>query len=282
VFGRKREGSVICAYCGVLVGVNDERCYSCNRRNPGLWGFAPVLRSFGQDLGFVPFAIGTCVILFGLTLVASRGQIGLGGAMSFLSPSTTALFLFGASGAAPVFGLGRWWTVLSAAWLHAGALHIFFNMWVLRQMGPAAADLYGPARTVIIYTIGAIAGFALSSIAGQYFPAFFFLRGSTFTVGASAPIAGLIGAIFHYGRSGSSVARQYAMQYIIAMIFYALFLPGIDNYAHAGGFAGGYLAAAYLNPHHPERVQHVVIALLCLAASILAILASVLDGLQYF
>jgi rhomboid protease GluP len=282
VFGRKREGSVICAYCGVLVGVNDERCYSCNRRNPGLWGFAPVLRSFGQDLGFVPFAIGTCVILFGLTLVASRGQIGLGGAMSFLSPSTTALFLFGASGAAPVFGLGRWWTVLSAAWLHAGALHIFFNMWVLRQMGPAAADLYGPARTVIIYTIGAIAGFALSSIAGQYFPAFFFLRGSAFTVGASAPIAGLIGAIFHYGRSGSSVARQYAMQYIIAMIFYALFLPGIDNYAHAGGFAGGYLAAAYLNPHHPERVQHVVIALLCLAASILAILASVLDGLQYF
>jgi len=61
-----------------------------------------------------------------------------------------------------------------------------------------------------------------------------------------------------------------------------LFLPGIDNYAHAGGFAGGYLVAAYLNPHHPERVQHVVIALLCLAASMLAVVASVLDGLQYF
>jgi rhomboid protease GluP len=282
VFGRKREGSVICAYCGVLVGVNDDRCYNCNRRNPGLWGFAPALRSLGQDLGFVPFVIGTCVILYGLTLVASRGQIGLGGAFSFLSPSTTALFLFGASGAAPVFGLGRWWTVLSAAWLHAGALHIFFNMWVLRQMGPATADLYGPARTVIIYTAGAIAGFALSSIAGAYLPGFWFLRGSTFTVGASAPIAGLIGAIFHYGRSGSTMARQYAMQYIIAMIFYALFLPGIDNYAHAGGFAGGYLAAAYLNPHHPERVHHVVIALACLAASMLALLASVLDGLQYF
>ena len=78
------------------------------------------------------------------------------------------------------------------------------------------------------------------------------------------------------------MARQYAMQYIIAMIFYALFLPGIDNYAHAGGFAGGYLAAAYLNPHHPERVQHVIVALICLAASMLAIAASVLDGLQYF
>jgi membrane associated rhomboid family serine protease len=73
------------------------------------------------------------------------------------------------------------------------------------------------------------------------------------------------------------MARQYAMQYIIAMVFYALFLPGIDNYAHLGGFAGGYFAATFLNPHKPERVQHILIALACIAASMLAILASVLD-----
>jgi rhomboid protease GluP len=153
---------------------------------------------------------------------------------------------------------------------------------MLRQLGPATADLYGPGRMAIIYTAGAIAGFALSSFAGAYIPAFWFLRGSGITVGASASIAGLIGAIFHYGRSGNTMARQYATQYIIAMVFYALFLPGIDNYAHAGGFAGGYLAASFLNPHQPERVQHILIALACIAASMLAIVASVLDGLQYF
>ena len=60
------------------------------------------------------------------------------------------------------------------------------------------------------------------------------------------------------------MARQYAMQYILAMVVYALFLPGIDNYAHAGGFAGGYIAAHYLNPHQPERVQHVIVALVCI------------------
>src|SRR3954447_4050739 len=109
VFRRKREGSVICTSCGVLVGVNDERCYNCGRRNPGLWGFAPALRALGQDLGFVPFVTGTCVILWGLTLVASRGNIGGGGMFSFLSPSPLAMFLFGASGAAPVFEDGRWW-----------------------------------------------------------------------------------------------------------------------------------------------------------------------------
>ena len=60
---------MLCTSCGVLVGVNDDRCYNCGRRNPGLWGFAPAFRALGQDLGFMPFVIGTCIVLFILTLV---------------------------------------------------------------------------------------------------------------------------------------------------------------------------------------------------------------------
>ena len=41
---RKTSGSVVCPSCGSLVGVNDERCYTCGRANPGMWGFAPALR----------------------------------------------------------------------------------------------------------------------------------------------------------------------------------------------------------------------------------------------
>ncbi len=41
----------------------------------------------------------------------------------------------------PVFGIGRWWTVLSAGWLHGGLLHILFNMMAVRQLAPAIADL---------------------------------------------------------------------------------------------------------------------------------------------
>src|SRR5438034_5679584 len=94
---RQRTGSVICSSCGVLVGVNDDRCYNCNRRNPGLWGFAPALRSLGADLGFVPFVIGTCATLYVLTLIATPrlgGNIGMGGLFSAFSPSSQALFLF--------------------------------------------------------------------------------------------------------------------------------------------------------------------------------------------
>jgi rhomboid protease GluP len=283
VLKRQREGSVLCTSCGVLVGVHDDTCYNCGRRNPGLWGFAPALRALGRDLGFVPFVIGLCAVLYVLTLVASRGNIGMSGLFGFFSPSTPSLILFGASGAYPVFVLGRWWTVLSAAWLHAGILHIGFNMWALWQIAPGVVENYGPGRTVIIYTAGAIAGFALSSFAGAYVPRLPFLQGGVLTIGASAPIAALLGALYYYGqRAGNHSARSYASTYIIMLLLYGLFLPGIDNYAHLGGIGGGYVASRVLDPLKPERIDHIAIALGCLVLSVLSVVVSVLHGLQFF
>ena len=271
---------MICTSCGVLVGVGDDRCYNCGRRNPGLWGYAKALRALGTDLGFVPFIIGTCIILFALTLLFSRGNVGMRGLFSLLSPSNTALFLFGSSGAIPVFQFDRWWTVLSAAWLHGGALHILFNMMWVRQLAPAAADLYGPGRTVIIYTVAAIAGFTLSSVAGAYMPNLPLLRGSQFTVGASAPIFGLLGALVYYGRrGGSSMVGSQALSYALMLGIFGFIMPGIDNYAHAGGFGGGYLAARVLDPLKPERTDHLAIAVVCLGLSILSVVVSVIDAL---
>jgi rhomboid protease GluP len=173
--------------------------------------------------------------------------------------------------------------VLSAGWLHGGILHIFFNMMALRQLAPAVADLYGPGRMVIIYTVGSIAGFGLSSFAGAFVPAFLFLRGSSYTLGASAAISGLIGAMLYYGRrSGSSITRSYASQYIVMLIVMGFLISGIDNYAHAGGFAGGYVAARQLDPLKPERIDHIAVAVVCLALSILSVEISVLHGLQFF
>jgi rhomboid protease GluP len=285
VFKRQRTGSVLCTSCGVLVGVNDETCYNCGRRNPAMWGFAPALRALGADLGFVPFVIGSCTILFALTLLASGGNIGFNGLFGFLSPSGEALYLFGATGPSIVsfqseIG-GRWWTLLSASWLHGSAIHILFNMMSVRQLAPAVADLYGPGRMVIIYTAGGVAGFALSVFWGLYMPPIPLLGGGRgITIGASASITGLLGAIYYYGhRSGSSMARSYAGQSIVFVLVQGIFLGGIiNNFAHGGGFIGGYAAARLLDPLKPERVDHIVIALGCLAASLLAVVASVLHG----
>ena len=88
MFQRRTSGSVVCPSCGSLVGVRDDKCYTCGRANPGLWGFAPALRQLGTDLGFVPIVIGGCSVLYVLTLLAS-GRHSAGGRrlMSFLSPS---------------------------------------------------------------------------------------------------------------------------------------------------------------------------------------------------
>ena len=70
-----------------------------------------------------------------------------------------------------------------------------------------------------------------------------------------------------------------AVGYAIMLGFMGLIMPGIDNYAHAGGFVGGYLAGRVMDPLHPERLDHLLIALGCLAASALAIFASMVTGL---
>jgi rhomboid protease GluP len=176
--------------------------------------------------------------------------------------------------------MGRWWTVLSAGWLHAGLLHIAFNMYFVWQMGPAIIELFGPARTVIIYVVGGVAGFTLSSVAGAYFPDLPFLRAAGLTLGASAPAFGLIGALYHYGRTMSSHAKQAATSIMIQAVIFGFLVPGIDNYAHLGGFAGGYLVSAFLNPMTRERGDHMVVAVVLLAATALSIAVSVVTGMS--
>jgi rhomboid protease GluP len=281
MFNRQRTGSVVCPSCGNLVGVNDERCYNCGRWNPGMWGFAQVLRRLGNDFGFTNIVIGACSALYMLTLLASRGQIGMGGLFSLLSPSSQALFLFGASGAMPVFVFGRWWTILSAGWLHGGLLHIVFNMMWVRQLGPAAGQLFGASRLVIIYTVGAAMGFLASSVAGVLLPGVPFIGGASLTIGASAPIFGLLGALVRYGhRSGSSMVGGQAWSWAVTLFVFGLLMPGVDNWAHAGGFAGGYVAAVWLDPLRPERTDHVVIALACLGLTLASVAASLVQGIR--
>ena len=275
MFKRQTTGSVICTSCGTLVGVNDAVCYNCNRRNPGLWGFAPAFRRLGQDLGFVPLVMGGTITLYVLALLLSGG-----GLQTMLSPSSRVLLLLGASGSVPVFDLGRWWTVLTAGWLHAGLLHIVFNVLWIRQLAPAVAELYGPGRMVIIYVLAGAVGFTFTSVAGQYIGFLPLIGGARLSVGASAPIFGLLGALVYYGqRTGSRHVREAGLQYALMMGIFGLIMPGIDNQAHLGGFVGGYVAGLLLDPLKAERIDHLVAAAACLGITLVALVASVITAL---
>jgi rhomboid protease GluP len=287
VFQRKTTGSVVCPSCGSLVGVRDDKCYVCGRSNPGLWGYGPLLRRAGAEFGFVPVVIGASTVLYVLTLLASGSDMQIsGGGLSFLSPSVNALLLFGMSGALPVFRFGWWWTLLTASWLHGNLLHILFNMMWVRDLGPVVVDFVGPARTVIIYTFAGACGFLLSSVAGDLLAGLPIplLHGASYTMGASAAIFGLLGAMVHYGRKGggSSLIHATALRYAVILFVFGLIMPGVDNYAHAGGFLGGYAASAMVKPNTRESGNHLIAAFLCIAATVAALLFSVIHTFSLF
>jgi rhomboid protease GluP len=282
---RQKTGSVVCASCGSLVGVRDEKCYTCGRRNPGLWGFGPILRRFGNDFGFTTVIVYGCCALYAVSLVLtvlSGGNLFGGSVFSMLGPNRLAYEALGAAGAFPVFMENHWWTVLSAGWLHGGALHILFNLMWVRQLGPAVEDMYGGARMVIIYTLASVSGFVLSSVMARYL-AIPLLSGGFYTLGASAPIFGLLGALVYYGRrGGSSLIRSQAISYAVTMGVFGLIMPGIDNAAHLGGFLGGYAAGMWLDPLKRERMDHFIGAAVCLLATVLAVVASMVVTLPGF
>jgi len=271
MFKRQTEGSVVCPFCGKLVGIKDKDCWNCGKRNPGMWGFAPLLRRLGYDLGFVSIVTWGCVALFIATLLYDAPGVQSGG-MSIVGPSSKSLFTFGASGTYPVLSYGRWWTLLSAAWLHGGVLHILFNLLWVRQLAPATAELYGISRTVIIYTVSAITGFLLSTLAG-----------TQLTIGASAPIFGLLGALVLYGRrGGSSLVSRQAMTYAVILFVFGLIFPGVDNFAHLGGFVGGFGIAWILDPLKQERVEHLMAAVACIVLTVLSIVVSVFQASRFY
>lgn len=280
MFGRQTSGSVVCISCGRLVGVRDEQCFHCGRRNPSLFGYSAALRRLGSDLGFVKLLIGACAVLYLVSLLMTPGAFQPAGLMRLFAPGERALFLLGASGAMPVWGLGHWWTVFSASLLHGGLLHIGFNMLWVRDLAPPVANLYGAGRMVLIWTAASVVGFAASSSAQAFLPPFPLLGGGgRMTVGASAAIFGLLGALVCYGRrTGQSAMHKQVWTWAVVMFVFGLILPGVDNWAHAGGFAGGYGAARALDPLKPERVQHLALALVCLLLTALSVALSVLFG----
>ena len=182
----------------------------------------------------------------------------------------------------PVYGLGRWWTPLSAAWLHGGLLHIGFNMMSARNLIPAMAHLFGPGRTVIVWIVGGVlAGFLPAAPWARSSPTSP-SAGARFTIGASASIFGLIGALFHYGSRASSQIKEHATGWALSGLVMGFAIPGIDNWAHIGGFLGGYLGSRWLNPLLPEQGNHVLAAVGLLLLSAGAVVLSVLTGLSLF
>ncbi len=273
---RQRSGAIVCPSCGRLVDVSEPKCIYCGRARPGLFGFVGVLQRLGEDLGFSQIMIGACILVYGLMLWFDPSGIRSQGLLGFLAPSQPAMIAFGASGSWPMFAAGRWWTPLSAGFLHGGLLHLAFNMMSLRNLAPGVAHLYGPSRMVIVFTGSSAFGFLVSSAAALLRLPIPGLRGGQLTLGASAGICGLLGALIYYGRrTGNTYIKSQTWNWILPLLAFGFLLPNVDNWAHIGGFGGGWLLAIWLNPLREERADHTLGAIVCLVAGVAAVIVSV-------
>lgn len=262
---RQRAGSSLCYSCGRLNRVDAATCFYCGARRPGLWGFAPLAGRLIGHMDFAKSVTVVCVVAYVASLLLDPIAMLQGRSpFELLAPGEGPLRKLGIAGADP-WARGQWWTLLTGVYLHGSLLHLVFNLLWVRQLSPAVEQLFGTARLVVIYTVAGVLGFALSNTVGI-----------SLTLGASGAVFGLLGAMVAYGRArggtfGLAVFRQYG-QWALFMFIFSFFMARVNNWGHAGGFVGGYLAALALGSveRRPERGLDRVAALAAAGLTALA------------
>jgi len=136
------------------------------------------------------------------------------------------------------------WRLVTAIFLHGGLLHIGFNMWVLMDVGPILEELYGSARYFFIFVVTGIFGYVASSVTGH------------FSVGASGSLLGLVGVLLALtsGRQnpGMRMLRSQLLYWLVYIAVIGFVMRGtVDNFAHAGGFAAGFLLGKVMSDRPP-------------------------------
>lgn len=135
---------------------------------------------------------------------------------------------------------GQVWRLITCAFLHGGLIHIFFNMYALKILGPEIEYVYGKIKYLVIYLLSAIAASIFSYIFGP----------QSVSVGASGAIFGLFGAMLIFGiKHRKQMGKAYMMnilQVIFVNVIIGISSSNIDNAAHFGGLIVGALIALLL------------------------------------
>lgn len=142
---------------------------------------------------------------------------------------------------------GGYWRLLTSAFLHAGVLHIAFNMYALYLFGPFVERALGTWRFVAAYA-------SMAFVSGVF--VYWLSDPRTFTVGASGAVFGLFGMALVMLRK----ARQDVNGLLVLLAINAAisFTGNISWQGHLGGFVAGCLLGAlfsYGSREHRTRRQ---------------------------
>lgn len=274
----QKKTAILCPNCRKLISKDESRCPYCGIARPGsrlknnIW-----TRGFNDPDRIIKIIlylnIGLYVISLLLNPMLPRFTFN---PMAFLSPENKSLLLLGATGTIPIDALNRWWTLISANYLHGNILHIFFNMFAFKQIAPLVVQEYGVYRMFVLYTLGGAIGFFVS-----------YLAGVAFTIGASAALTSLIGATLYFGKSrggtyGQAIYRQIGA-WTIGIFIFGFIVPGINNWGHGGGIAAGVILGFLLGyrERKPENLFHKILAGGCMVLTITILMWAVGSGIYY-
>ncbi|MCY7417847.1 MAG: rhomboid family intramembrane serine protease [Chloroflexi bacterium] len=131
---------------------------------------------------------------------------------------------------------GEYWRLFSVVLVHAGILHLAFNMYALYLIGPTVEALYGSRRFLVIYLACAAAGSTAS----------YMFSNAGVSVGASGAVFGLFGVLLVADRVHKPAltrnARGLTMQIGVLIgvnLVIGFSVTSIDNAAHIGGLLAG-------------------------------------------
>jgi membrane associated rhomboid family serine protease len=205
------------------------RCPECSRDRTKV----RTLRSTSSEpiVTFVLIAVNDIAFL-------AEGQFGVGST----SGSGTRLYeKFALSG--PAVADGDYWRIATSGFLHAGLLHIFFNMYLLYLLGQMLEPAIGSVRFALIYTVALFAGSLGALIVSP----------DAVTVGASGAVFGLMGAAAVELRArGINPFETNIGGLILFNLAFSFIFSGISIGGHIGGLIGG-AAAGFLFLQADER-----------------------------
>jgi len=265
---RNQRRSILCPNCRKLISGDEARCPHCGIARPGSWwknnAWTRFFLSADQLVKAIVFLnLGMYVISLLFYPWSSGFSLN---PLSLFSPSNKSLLVLGATGTIPIDRFHRWWSLVTANYLHGGILHILFNMIALRQIAPLVIREYGAHRMVILYTLSGVIGFWIS-----------YLAGVAFTIGASAAVCGLIGASLYYGKSRGGIYGQAIYKQIgawaLGLFFFGLLVPGVNNWGHGGGIVAGVILGFLLGyeDRRRERLFHRILAGFCVGLTLLTL-----------
>jgi rhomboid protease GluP len=134
---------------------------------------------------------------------------------------------------------GEWWRLLTSCFIHFGLIHLALNMYALYQTGSTTERLFGRGRFLALYLFAGLTGSLASLIWNPI------INGA----GASGAIFGVFGGLIAFTldarnrvpRAVMTEHRNSTLLFAGYSLFYGAVHPNIDNAAHLGGLAGGFL-----------------------------------------